>query len=808
MKLKFRADAEDLLIFVMFLVFLLYVIAIAVVNLNSLATSGELGVLNLNPLPAFGPDLFFATIVFYIVILFAIFASTSSMFFEREKGFGITTEKKDKGYSRWAKEKELQEELTRVEITQKNSKAAGVPIMLNNTEMWVDNGEYHSLVIGATGSGKTQTVILPMVHSLAKARESMIITDPKGEIYEKTSNMLRARGYQILLLNFRDPQNGNAWNPMSLPYQMYKSGNQDKAIELLDDLALNILYDDSNKNADPFWEKTSADYFSGVALGLFEDAKADEININSISLATTVGEEKFGGSTYIKEYFAAKDPGSAAAINASSTIMAPSETKGCILSVFKQKVKLFASRENLSEMLSYSDINLESIGERPTAVFIVIQDEKKTYHSLVTILLKQIYETLISVAQRHGGKLPVRTNFLLDEFANMPPLKDVTTMITAARSRAIRFTMIIQNFAQLDDVYGKEEAETIRGNCGNIIYLITTELKALEEISKMCGEQKSKKDDKTASTPLVTVSDLQRMKQFEVIILRMRKQPFKTKFTPYFKLDWGRNYPPAKYPTRPKRPLHTFDIKEFVKSQKKKKLLEMMNSTDENNKKDDLSMPAIPGIPRPNPFGGDDLPEELRKPRERSEVNIPDFLTRKPVESKEESSLPKIPDFETFKKQMEANAFGAFEDEEIVPPKKAEPVVAPAPSKNVVEEDDDDDDDLGFDVDELVKKIDAKIAELEAEEKRNKEKEEAEKKAASIPSVTSSPLSTIEKLPDDIIEEEYIPRFKENIEENFVSKPITPPVQERTVEVKPTNVNINLDDDSEDDDFFDDFFDN
>ena len=88
------------------------------------------------------------------------------------------------------------------------------------------------------------------------------------------------------------------------------------------------------ENQDPFWEKTSADYFSGVALGLFEDAKEEEININSISLATTVGEDKFGGSTYIKEYFAAKDPSSAASINASSTIMAPSETKGSILSVF------------------------------------------------------------------------------------------------------------------------------------------------------------------------------------------------------------------------------------------------------------------------------------------------------------------------------------------------------------------------------------------------------------------------------------------------------------------------------------------
>ena len=193
--------------------------------------------------------------------------------------------------------------------------------------MWVDDGEYHSLIIGATGSGKTQGFVFPQVHSLAKARESMIITDPKGKIYEKTSLMLRKRGYQILLLNFRDPQNGNAWNPLALPYKMYKTGNQDKAIELLDDLALNILYDDSNK--------------------------PEEININSISLATTVGEEKFGGSTYIKEYFAAKDQASAAAINASSTIMAPTETKGSILSVFKQKVKLFASRENLSEMLSY-----------------------------------------------------------------------------------------------------------------------------------------------------------------------------------------------------------------------------------------------------------------------------------------------------------------------------------------------------------------------------------------------------------------------------------------------------------------------
>ena len=694
MKLKFRADPEDLTMFGIFAVFLLYIVALGVVNLSSLATEGTFS--GLNPFPAFSTSNISTTLIFYLIALIALIASVSSRFFEMDKGVGITTTKKDKGYSRWSKDREIKESknVEQINIYDQRTRYAGTPLLYKDNEVWVDNGENHTLVIGATGSGKTQTVILPTVKILSKKKESMIITDPKGEIYEKTSMMLKEKGYQILLLNFRDPQNGNAWNPMSLPYKMYKEGQQDKAIELLDDLALNILYDESNKNADPFWEKTSADYFSGLALGLFEDAKEDEININSISLMSTVGEDKFGGSTYIKEYFNSKDPASAAAINASATVTAPNETKGSILSVFRQKVKLFASRENLSEMLSYSDVDLETIGERPTAVFIVIQDEKKTYHSLVTILLKQIYETLIATAQKHGGKLPIRTNFLLDEFANMPPLKDVTTMITAARSRQIRFTMIIQNFAQLDSVYGKEDAETLRGNCGNIIYLVTTELKALEEISKMCGEVKSKKDDKTASTPLVTVSDLQRMKENDVIIMRLRMNPFKTTFTPDYKIHWGKTYAAAKYPTREKTEVHTFDIKEFVKSEKKKRLIEMMKASED----DDMPIPMMPpGFPPP--MGMHE--REIRRP-ERVET---------------------------------------------------------------LDTDDDGSNDA-FNVDELVKKIEAKISELEEEEKRNKEELEKQEK----------------------VEEE--------------KKEETPFVNKAPID------DIDLDDEDDDDDFFDDFFDN
>lgn len=598
MKLKFRAEPKDWLIFIIFAIFLLYFISIAVGNVIAFTRNIELP--GLNPIPAFDSDIFPLTMIIYIGVLILVFSSVSSLFVEREKGFGISSSpKKEKGYSRWATDKEMKRNLKYVNPKLDKCDVAGVPLMNNGKEMWVDAGEWHNLVIGSTASGKTESIVQPMVKSLAKAGESMIITDPKGEIYERNAEELKEKGYDIVLLNFRNPQNGNCWNPLTLPYSLYKEGNVDKATELLDDLAKNILYDESSKGQDPFWENTSADYFTGLALALFEDATEEEINLNTINLMTTVGEEKIGGTTIMKEYFSDKDQSSPAYINVASTLMAPTDTKGSILSVFKQKIKLFSSKQNLSEMLSHSDFSMKDIGRRRTAVFIVIHDEKKTYHPLATIFVKQCYETLVDVAFENGGKLPFKTNFILDEFANMPPLKDADAMVTAARSRLIRFTFIIQNFAQLSDVYGKEKGDTIKGNCGNWIYLISSELSALEEISKMCGEVKSKKDDKTVSTPLVTVSDLQRLPMYTMVILRTREMPFKTKMTPAWKMDkeglWGKSYPKATYPQREKQEIKLFDIKKVVEEKRQKKIDEMLG-------KDLPKMPDMPSMPTFNPF--------------------------------------------------------------------------------------------------------------------------------------------------------------------------------------------------------------
>ena len=603
--MKFKVEPKDFLLFCIYCGLLLYLCAIAVLNISSLTHEGSF--YGLLPFEAFTGNYLPLTLILFIASLVAIFTSVSSYIFKREKGshgIGILFKgKSSDGYSKWSTEKDIKSQPDVVKVIPQSDAldAAGIPLINNGKEMYVDNGEYHNLVIGSTGSGKTQTIVKPMVNLLAKKGESMIITDPKGEIYKYSANYLKKKGYKIIVLNFREPLRGNSWNPLTLPFKYYRSGNQDKAIELLDDVALNILYDPSNKSESDFWEKSSADYFSGLALGLFKDAKEEEVNLNSINAMSTVGEERYAmGSNYIKEYFTMKGETSNEYIFASSVINAPTDTKGGQLATFRQKIRKFSTGEALSEMLSYSDFDMRTIGDGKTAIFMIIHDEKKTYHSLMTIFIKQCYETLIDAAQENGGKLPVRTNFILDEFANMPPLKDVDAMVSAARSRDIRFTFIIQNFAQLNDVYGDNVAEIIKGNCGNIVYLISTEMKALEEISKMCGEVKVTDDkDKNATRPLISITDLQKMKLFEAIIIRLRMSPFRTKLEPDFKMDWGIERIEEPYPNRSQRKVEIFDLKKFVTEEKSKRMANM----GDNQFRGQNPFRPNPSV-APNPFGG------------------------------------------------------------------------------------------------------------------------------------------------------------------------------------------------------------
>lgn len=691
--MKFKVTKKDFMLFCIYCGILLYFCAIAVLNFYSFSTDGTF--YGLLPFKAFTPQYIGFTLGLFVAALILIFTSVSSKIFSKDKGegFGLFfSEKGSDGYSKWASDKDIKTDknIVKVRTIDDHIEAAGVALVNNGKEMWVDNGEYHNLIIGSTGSGKTECVVKPLVNLLSKKGESMVITDPKGEIYQYCGEYLKKQGYNIVILNFRDPEKGNSWNPLALPYMYYKQGNQDKATELLEDVSLNILYDKSEGGDSAFWQKSAADYFSGLTMGLFMDAKEKEVNLNSINFMSTVGEERRGTKTYIQEYFNLKGEASPAYIFASNTINAPNETKGGILSTFRQKIRLFSTKENLSEMLSYSDFDMRDIGNKKTAVFMIIHDEKKTYHGLMTIFIKQCYETLIDCAQANGGKLTYRTNFILDEFANMPPLKDVDSMVTAARSRAIRFSFIIQNFAQLNDVYGEEVAQVIKGNCGNLIYLISTELKALEEISKMCGEVKSKEKDKTASTPLVTVSDLQKLKLFQAIIIRWRKNPFKTDLAPDFKIDWGIERKDAVLPTREKTQIELFDVKKFVSEKKKE---EAMNNPGMMGGMDNPFMGGGGFNPfmGANPFMG---PRPNSSPMTSNQAPAPNpFMGGGEVTSKDiddmvkeiEKKLQALDEEEKKENELKKQSENIIEDKPVI-----KPIVEKKPSE---------------DIDEIIKKL-------------------------------------------------------------------------------------------------------
>ena len=657
MKLKFIAETKDVVIFLIFCVVLLYFVAIAVLNVNSFATDGIF--FGLNPFPAFGSEFLLATVVLYIFALLSLLLACSSLFFEREEGFGFSTEKKTKadGYSKLMTEKEMKKDygIKKVHLKDDTYDAGGIPIINNGVDAWVDDsGQPHSLIMGASGSGKTQALMYPYIKILGRHGESMIVTDPKGELYEECGNMLKEKGYKIILLNFRDPKEGAAWNPFSYPYRIYKEGNVDKANELLQDLASNILIDPNNK-AEPFWEQTASNFFTGLSLGLFDDANEEEININSINMMAEVGEDRFGSSNYIKEYFRSKGELSPAYIAAASCINAPNETRGGIMSTFRTKTRIFSSQESLSEMLSYSDFDIRDIGKEKTAVFLKVHDEKTTYHALATIFVKQAYEALIAVAQTCPGlKLPYRTNFILDEFANMPALKDVGTMITASRSRNIRFSFAIQNFSQLNQVYGKEVAETIKGNCGNFVYIMSTELAALEEISKLLGDKKPEKPKKDEPAPpvrpLFSVSDLQALKEGEVIINRFRSMPFKTKLAFNWKTDWGKKYDTMEYTVRPPHEVKVFDVKAFVE---KLKGTPAMGPAGMGGPMGGGMMPGMMGMPMSSaPFVPGGLRPSAPTSMDEYLKRLDEQIAKLEAEQKEEERLEKER-FEEQKKQNE-----------------------------------------------------------------------------------------------------------------------------------------------------------
>lgn len=447
-------------------------------------------------------------------------------------------------YARWCKDNEMKSTLKKIDL-KKEIITTGTPITYEGNDLYVANDSAHSLIIGATGSGKTQTTILPITKLSMLAGESVIINDTKGEIYEQTAANFKEKGYNIIVLNFDNPILGNSWNPFTLAYEFYQNDQQDKAISIIEDLGY-YLFTDAKENGDSFWTNSTIDFFTGLTLYLFEKAKQEEINLNSIyNLANSLTEDKT-----IKEFLNKLDKNSILYYNLSGTLTSPIETRGGILATFNQKIKKYIGLNNLSEMLATSNFDLKTITNEKTAIFII--DGITTFGS--TLIPLFINQSIISV-DVFGDKTR-KLNIILDEFDSMLPIKNFAKIINYSRGINIRFTVVIRSYMDLINMYGKESAEIIKTCFPILIYLLSSDIYTLEEISKMCGNCESNKQIK----PLITIEELKVMKTFEAIVIIPRMMPYKTKLLPDYKINWNLEKKELSLPIRKENQIKIYNL--------------------------------------------------------------------------------------------------------------------------------------------------------------------------------------------------------------------------------------------------------
>lgn len=416
-----------------------------------------------------------------------------------------------------------QEELTKqyveIDLNADTYPASGVPLLAKDGKVYVDNEDSHTMVFGATGSKKTRNLVMPSVGIFTRAGESFVVTDPKGEIFERTSADVAAHGYNICCLNLREFSEGISWNPLALAYKYYHNGNRTKALEFVSEMIRMIIGDEATDEA--FWTYSAIDILMGFTLILFEEASEAECTLKNLC---KLWNEYTDNSSAVLNRFKEKYKNTLIYQKISYLFSKSDKTVGSMQTIVSMGVNKLALNEEFLEFLAMPGVDISTLSEGKQAIYLIVPDENTSYHFIASLFLEQLYEVLIQRAQQEDNNmLRTRMNFLIDEFANIPKIKNMDAMITASRSRNIRFHLIIQGMKQLREKY-EEAAEIITGNCNNWIYLYSKEFELLQDISNLCGEVCY---DNNVRLPLFSAFELQHLskEEGEALLLAGRNYP-------------------------------------------------------------------------------------------------------------------------------------------------------------------------------------------------------------------------------------------------------------------------------------------
>lgn len=391
---------------------------------------------------------------------------------------------KEYGSARWGTKKDIEPYMD--EKFQNN-------ILLTQTERLTMNGRpanpkyarnKNVLVIGGSGSGKTRFYVKP---NLMQMHSSYCVTDPKGTIVIECGKMLEDNGYEIKILNTINFKKNMKYNPFA-----YIRSEKD-ILKLVQTIIANTK-GEGEKAGEDFWVKAEKLYYTALIGYIFYEAPREEKNFATLLDMIDASEVREDDETYMNpidrlfEALEKKEPTHFAVKQYKKYKLAAGKTAKSILISCGARLAPFDIRE-LRDLMSEDELELDTLGDRKTALFVIISDTDDTFNFVVSIMYSQLFNLLCDKADDvYGGRLPVHVRCLLDEFANIGLIPKFEKLIATIRSREISASIILQAQSQLKAIY-KDNADTIVGNCDSTLFLGGKEKTTLKELSETLGKE-------------------------------------------------------------------------------------------------------------------------------------------------------------------------------------------------------------------------------------------------------------------------------------------------------------------------------
>ena len=429
-----------------------------------------------NPLPSFYPrDLLIGVCCGIALRLAVYFKSKNAKKFRKGVEYGS---------ARWGNEKDIEPYMD--SVFENN-------ILLTQTERLMMSGRpkqpkyarnKNILVIGGSGSGKTRFFVKP---NLMQMHSSYVVTDPKGTVLIECGKMLKKGGYKIKVLNTINFAKSMHYNPFA-----YLRSEKD-ILKLVNTIIVNTK-GEGQQSGEDFWVKAEKLYYTALIAYIWYEAPEEEQNFAMLIDMIDASEAREDDENFknavdlLFEELEEKDPNHFAVRQYKKYKLAAGKTAKSILISCGARLAPFDIKE-LRDLMEYDDLELDTLGEKKTALFVIISDTDATFNFVVSIMYSQLFNLLCDKADDvYNGRLPVHVRMLLDEFANIGQIPQFEKLIATIRSREISASIILQSKSQLKAIY-KDNADTIEGNCDTTLFLGGKEKTTLKELAEVLGKE-------------------------------------------------------------------------------------------------------------------------------------------------------------------------------------------------------------------------------------------------------------------------------------------------------------------------------